>query len=438
MPSTDWSTSSAGRAHRRDDEIVRLLGRARRPRRWRCAATGWPRPSPTSTPPPSRPRTGSASRSSTAWARPATSSATSRSSRTCATCWTRWSTTSTCASSPAGRTRPISPARTAHGDRPQGPGPPRRRIVPAALATATTSSRRAGASPRRCATRWTAASGRQDPHLRRRAPPPARHAGRPGRGTGGVRTAARPLRRRPGRRVPGHRPGAVGHHAPAFGAGGSTLVLIGDPKQAIYAFRGADVLAYLDASRTVQLGVDARRELAQRPRPARRLRRAVRRRAARPGGHHLPPLRAAAPATSSPARRRARVRAPAGPGACTPPTASSRHVPRAASRRPTRASSSPPTWPRDGRALLEAGPEVVTRRRDGAEAGADHAAPRRHRRAGADQPPGDDGARRPAAAGVPAVIGGAGRSSPRAGAGVAAPARGARTARRRVTGPRPP
>ena len=34
----------------------------------------------------------------------------------------------------------------------------------------------------------------------------------------------------------------------AFGAGGGTLVLIGDPKQAIYAFRGADVYAYLEAA----------------------------------------------------------------------------------------------------------------------------------------------------------------------------------------------
>ncbi len=35
----------------------------------------------------------------------------------------------------------------------------------------------------------------------------------------------------------------------AFGDGVASLVLIGDPKQAIYAFRGADVHAYLDAAR---------------------------------------------------------------------------------------------------------------------------------------------------------------------------------------------
>ncbi len=35
----------------------------------------------------------------------------------------------------------------------------------------------------------------------------------------------------------------------AFGGGDATLVLIGDPKQAIYAFRGADVYAYLAAAR---------------------------------------------------------------------------------------------------------------------------------------------------------------------------------------------
>ena len=40
----------------------------------------------------------------------------------------------------------------------------------------------------------------------------------------------------------------------AFGEGGTTLVLIGDPKQAIYAFRGADVYAYLAASRAAGAG----------------------------------------------------------------------------------------------------------------------------------------------------------------------------------------
>ena len=36
----------------------------------------------------------------------------------------------------------------------------------------------------------------------------------------------------------------------AFGDGSTTLVLIGDPKQAIYAFRGADVYAYIEAAQT--------------------------------------------------------------------------------------------------------------------------------------------------------------------------------------------
>ena len=36
----------------------------------------------------------------------------------------------------------------------------------------------------------------------------------------------------------------------AFGDGQTTLVLIGDPKQAIYAFRGADVYAYIEAAQT--------------------------------------------------------------------------------------------------------------------------------------------------------------------------------------------
>ncbi len=103
-----------------------------------------------------------------------------------------------------------------------------------------------------------------------------------------ARPPARALRCRPRRRVPGHRPGAVGHHAPRLRQGGATLVLIGDPKQAIYAFRGADVHAYLRRARPA-VRMDARRQLAQRPGAARRIRRALRRCAARPSGHPLPP-----------------------------------------------------------------------------------------------------------------------------------------------------
>ena len=39
----------------------------------------------------------------------------------------------------------------------------------------------------------------------------------------------------------------------AFGGGGVALILIGDPKQAIYAFRGADVYAYLAAAATADV-----------------------------------------------------------------------------------------------------------------------------------------------------------------------------------------
>ncbi len=49
-----------------------------------------------------------------------------------------------------------------------------------------------------------------------------------------------------------------------------TLVLIADPKQAIYAFRGADVYAYLDAAARRRAPRDAGRQPAQRPAAARR------------------------------------------------------------------------------------------------------------------------------------------------------------------------
>ena len=51
----------------------------------------------------------------------------------------------------------------------------------------------------------------------------------------------------------------------AFVDAGVTLVLIADPKQAIYAFRGADVYAYLAAAATASDARDAAGQLAQRP-----------------------------------------------------------------------------------------------------------------------------------------------------------------------------
>ena len=48
----------------------------------------------------------------------------------------------------------------------------------------------------------------------------------------------------------------------AFADGGVTLVLVADPKQAIYAFRGADVYAYLTAAADRRRACDARARTA--------------------------------------------------------------------------------------------------------------------------------------------------------------------------------
>ena len=96
----------------------------------------------------------------------------------------------------------------------------------------------------------------------------------------------------------------------AFGTGGVALVLIADPKQAIYAFRGADVHAYLERRREAGRARDAAGQLAQRPGADRRARRAVRRRQARSSRDRVPdrsgqrlPTRARGCA-APPARRR--------------------------------------------------------------------------------------------------------------------------------------
>ena len=52
-------------------------------------------------------------------------------------------------------------------------------------------------------------------------------------------------------------------------SGHATMVLIGDPKQAIYAFRGGDVVTYLAAAATADHPGHARHQLAQRRRPGR-------------------------------------------------------------------------------------------------------------------------------------------------------------------------
>ena len=96
-----------------------------------------------------------------------------------------------------------------------------------------------------------AQAGADGHDLRRSVERLEERAGR-SRGSRGRRPTARALRGGAGRRVPGHRPGAVGDPAPGVrtrSADPATLVLIADPKQAIYAFRGADVYAYLDAAR---------------------------------------------------------------------------------------------------------------------------------------------------------------------------------------------
>ncbi len=97
----------------------------------------------------------------------------------------------------------------------------------------------------------------------------------------------------------------------AFAKGGVTLVLVADPKQAIYAFRGADVYAYLKAAEIAGARATLRENRRADQTADRRLRRAVRRRQSRSRGDRLPrgPGHAGAP-DAPPDRRAERCRAP--------------------------------------------------------------------------------------------------------------------------------
>ena len=274
---------------------------------------------------PARPQRASAS--------PATSTPTPRSSRTRPTSSRRWSTTSTCASS-ARHVPPFDLAEALAHRQARG-RQPRRRARAGRAPTRPRSRRCAGASPTAVRRRGRAAQAAPEgPHLRRPADPAGRDAARSDARTGG---RAR-LRER-------YRVALVDEFQDtdpiqweivrtAFGDGDTTLVLIGDPKQAIYAFRGADVYAYLDAAGRAGDAGDARRQLAQRPGARRRLRRPVRRRrgSATPGieyrtvraadDHQQPRLRGAPArrrrcACASPPRRRARRPHAAGAGRTT-------------------------------------------------------------------------------------------------------------------------
>ena len=173
----------------------------------------------------------------------------------------------------------------------------------------------------------------------------------------------------------------------AFGDGGATLVLIGDPKQAIYAFRGADVYAYLEAAGRAGTRATLERQLAQRPGADRRLRRAVR--AARKLGHEGIVYRTvrAADANRTPRLAGAPVAAPLRVRVVAPRRAVARlHARGLRAATPPRASTSPSDLAADLVALLSSGARSRSARDDGTTA-APRADPPRPRRRARPHPP---------------------------------------------------
>ena len=128
--------------------------------------------------------------------------------------------------------------------------------------------------------------------------------------------------------------------------GHTALVLIGDPKQAIYAFRGADVVTYLEATRDGRPPRHARDQPPQRRAPARRAGDGVRRRRARRRADRRAPGGGRAGRTA--AGRGARGHAGAGAGrraGRAADTAATRRPDRRPCARAGRRATWPPTWP---------------------------------------------------------------------------------------------
>ena len=222
---------------------------------------------PASTPPPSRRPTSSASSCCAASASPVTPTPARRWWRTSTTCWSRSSTTSTSAGSPGPRRSRsstgarrwrwpaqavgdpqatlVEPRRGADGEGSDADAPPAGASRAPSRAEMEVRKRRLGVLS-----------------LRRPAVPAGPGAG--GRRRPGPRPDARPVAAScssTSSRTPTRCSGRCSTRA--F-TGHATMVLIGDPKQAIYAFRGGDVVTYLAARRDRRHHRHARHQLPQR------------------------------------------------------------------------------------------------------------------------------------------------------------------------------
>ena len=246
-------------------ELLDLLLAGDDARGRRCGTAGCATRWPASTRRPSRPPTSSASWCWLARAWPATPTPAPRWSRPSTTWWSRWSTTSTCARSPGRDRPPVFDRADARWRSPrQAIDDPQAQLEPPDEDPAE--RRPAGGSRSRagCAPRSTGASAGSASSATTTC-----SAGWPTRSTPTTRRPATRMRQR-------WRIVLVDEFQDtdpvqwqvldrAF-SGHATMVLIGDPKQAIYAFRGGDVVTYLAAAATADQPADARRQLAQRRR----------------------------------------------------------------------------------------------------------------------------------------------------------------------------